>query len=55
MELVDLIKATVVLGLIAFVCYTYPVVGQAIVIGILALLWSFYAWRTVARLRQRTR
>jgi hypothetical protein len=55
MEMWDLVKATLVCGLIAFFSYTYPVVGQAIVIGLLTLLWSFYVWRTVNRLRQRTR
>ena len=55
MELVDLLKATIVCGLLAFLCYSYPVVGQVIVIAVLTVLWSVYAWRAYSRLRQRTR
>ena len=53
MNLLDLIKATVVCGLLAFFCYSYPVIGQVILISILSLVWLGYAHRTVMRLRQR--
>jgi hypothetical protein len=50
MSLVDLIKATVVCGLIAFVVYSFPVVVQGTIIGVLALLWLSYAHKTVKTL-----
>jgi hypothetical protein len=56
MNLFDLLKATIVCGLLAFFCYSYPFVGQAIIIGFLTLLWLSYAHRTVTRLlRNRSR
>jgi len=53
MTIVDLIKATVVCGAIAFLIYSYPVVGQIILIGFLSLLWLLYAHKTIANLRRR--
>ena len=53
MDLLDLLKATVVCGALAYLCYTIPVVGQAMVIGLLALLWLGYAHGTILRLRRR--
>src|SRR6266849_8071626 len=38
MSVFDLIKATVVCGLTAFVVYTFPVMGQISMIGLLGLL-----------------
>ena len=49
MDLVDLIKATVLCGIIAFLCYSFPVVGQAMVIGFLGLIWLGYLRTTVVR------
>ena len=53
MTIFDLIKATVVCGLIAFFIYSYPVVGQIVLIGFLSLLWLLYAHKTIAHLRRR--
>jgi hypothetical protein len=44
MSVRDLIKATVVCGLSAFFVYSYPVVGQVLLIGGLSLLWLSYAY-----------
>jgi hypothetical protein len=49
----DLIKATVACGLIAFLFYSYPVLGQILVIGVLSLLWLSYARKTILSLRHR--
>ena len=48
----DLIKATIFCGLTAFFVYSYPVVGQVVIIGVLSLLWLSYAHRTIANLRR---
>jgi hypothetical protein len=53
MTIFDLIKATVVCGLIAFLIYSYPVLGQIVLIGFLSLLWLAYAHKTIANLRRR--
>ena len=47
MSVMDLLKATVFCGLAAFVCYSYPVIGQVVIIGFLSLLWLSYAHRTI--------
>lgn len=49
----DLIKATVTCGGIAFIIYSFPVVSQVVIIGLLTLLWLSYAHRTLAKLRRR--
>ncbi len=53
MSIFDLIKATVVCGAIAFLIYSYPVLGQIVLIGFLSLLWLLYAHQTIANLRRR--
>ena len=53
MSVFDLIKATVVCGVIAFLIYSYPVIGQIVLIGFLSLLWLLYAHRTIAYLRRK--
>ena len=53
MTIFDLLKATVVCGVIAFLIYSYPVVGQVVLIGFLSLLWLLYAHKTLAALRRR--
>jgi uncharacterized membrane protein YesL len=53
MSILDLIKATVVCGAIAFLIYSFPVVGQVLLIGFLSLLWLSYARKTIASLRRR--
>ncbi len=49
----DLAKATVVCGSLSYLTYSYAVLGQAAVIGVLGLLWLFYARETVEYLRRR--
>jgi hypothetical protein len=53
MNLLDLIKATIICGLLAFLIYSYPVLGQVVIIGFLSLLWLAYAHRTIASLLRR--
>jgi len=53
MNMFDLIKATILFGVSAFLIYSFPVVGQVLVIGLLTLLWLSYAHRTFAHLRRR--
>jgi uncharacterized membrane protein YesL len=53
MTILDLIKATIICGLIAFLIYSFPVVGQIVLIGFLSLLWLAYAHKTIAYLRRR--
>ncbi len=53
MSLMDLAKATVVCGAVAFVIYSYPVIGQIVVIAFLSLLWLLYAHRTLQTMRRR--
>ncbi len=52
MSLLDLAKATVVCGAVAFLFYSYPVVGQILAITFLSLLWLSYARKTVINLRR---
>jgi hypothetical protein len=53
MSLVDLIKATIVCGGVAFLFYSFPVLGQIVAITLLSLLWLSYARKTVIRSRSR--
>jgi uncharacterized membrane protein YesL len=53
MSLLDLIKATVVCGGVAFLFYSFPILGQIITITILTLLWLSYARKTLIRIRSR--
>jgi uncharacterized membrane protein YesL len=53
MNVFGLIKTTVVCALIAFFVYTIPVIGQIVIIGILALLWISCAHQTLRRVRQK--
>jgi hypothetical protein len=48
----DLIKATIVCGVGAFLVYSYPVVGQVVIIGGLSLLWLSYAFNTIRTARR---
>ncbi len=49
MSFIDLTKATVICGGIAFLIYTFPVVAQVLIISLLSLLWLSYAHKTVVR------
>jgi hypothetical protein len=53
MNLLDLLKATVICGLLAFVVYCVPQVSQVVIIALLALLWLSYAHRTLSKLLRR--
>ncbi len=53
MTLVDLIKATVACGGVAFLAYSFPVLSQALIIGALSILWLSYAWKVVATAKSR--
>ncbi len=53
MNLLDLLKATVVCGLLAFLVYDNPVLGQVVIIAVLSLLWLGYAHRTLTNFRRR--
>jgi hypothetical protein len=53
MKMSDLIKATITCGLVAYLVYSFPVVGQVLIIAFLSLLWLSYLHRTVLRLRSR--
>ncbi len=53
MTILDLVKATLVCGGLAFLIYDFPVLGQIVLIGFLSLLWMLYARKTVQNLRRR--
>ncbi|SPE52467.1 hypothetical protein SBV1_1530013 [Verrucomicrobia bacterium] len=53
MTILDLTKATVICGGIAFLIYSYPTVGQVLLIAFLSLLWLCYAHSTITSLRRR--
>ncbi len=53
MNVLDLIKATIACGLSAFLVYSVPQVGQALIIGLLSLLWLSYAHRTLTTIRRK--
>jgi len=53
MNVLDLIKATLACGISAFLIYSFPVIGQIVIIALLTLLWLSYAHRTLAYLRRR--
>jgi hypothetical protein len=53
MSILDLIKATITCGLIAFLIYSFPLLGQVLLIGFLALLWLGYARKTLGYLRRK--
>ena len=53
MTVFDLAKATLVCGGLAFVIYNYPLLGQIVLIGFLALLWMLYLRQTLQNLRRR--
>ena len=47
MSFVDLIKATVICGGVAFLIYSFPMLAQGLIIVGLTLLWLSYARKTV--------
>ena len=52
MTILDLAKATLACGGLAFLIYNYPVVGQVLLIAGLSLLWLGYFRQTLLRLRR---
>jgi uncharacterized membrane protein YesL len=53
MSVSDLIKATVVCGAIAYLVYSYPILGQIVIIGLLSLMWFSCAHQTLRTLRRK--
>jgi len=53
MNVFDLIKATIVCGSIAFLVYSFPIIGQTVIIGFLGLAWSTYAHKLIKTLTGR--
>ncbi len=53
MNMLDLLKATIGCGLSAFLIYSFPVVSQVVIIGVLSLLWLSYAHRTLTTIRRK--
>ncbi len=53
MNVLDLIKATIACGVSAFLIYSFPIIGQVVIIAALSLLWLSYAHKTLATIRRR--
>jgi len=53
MSVLDLIKATVVCGGIAYLVYSFPVIGQIVIIGVLGVAWLTYAHKMIKTLTGR--
>lgn len=53
MSLFELIMATIICGLLAFLVYSFPVLGQIIIIGLLSLLWLSCAHQVLLTVRRR--
>ena len=53
MSILDLIKATIVCGSVAFLVYTFPIIGQIVIIGLLGLAWLTYAHKMIKSLTRR--
>ncbi len=53
MNALDLTKATVVCGTLAFLVYSFPVISQGLIIGILCVAWLSYAHKTIKTLAGR--
>jgi hypothetical protein len=51
MNVFDLIKATIFCGGVAFLFYSFPVLGQVLVISLLSVLWLSYARKTILTIR----
>jgi hypothetical protein len=47
MNALDLTKATLACGTMAFLVYSFPVIGQVVIIGGLTLVWLSYAYKTL--------
>ncbi|HVV72334.1 MAG TPA: hypothetical protein VHI52_12690 [Verrucomicrobiae bacterium] len=52
MNVLDLTKATVVCGGLAFLIYSFPLISQVMFIGLLSLAWLLYVHRTITSMRR---
>ena len=53
MTILDLLKATFICGAFAYLIYSFPLLGQIVLISLLGLLWLSYARKTIADLLRR--
>jgi hypothetical protein len=53
MTILDLLKATLICGGFAYLIYSFPLLGQIVLIGFLGLLWLAYARKTLSNLLRR--
>ena len=53
MNAFDLTKATVVCGSIAFLVYSFPVISQSLIIGLLGVMWLSYAYKMMKSILNR--
>ena len=53
MNVVDLTKATVICGGVAYLFVNYPILGQVSVAVVMSVLWLSYAYKTVATFRRK--
>lgn len=53
MTVADLVKSTLLCGIVAYFVYSYPVLGQIAIIGLLFLLWLSCAAQVVGRFKRR--
>ena len=53
MTIIDLMKATLICGALAYLIYSFPLLGQIVLISLLSLLWLSYARKTIASLLRR--
>ena len=47
MNVFDLAKAMVVCGGVSFLVYTFPVISQSVIIGLLTVVWVSYARKLI--------
>lgn len=52
MNVSDLIKATILCGGLAFLVYSFPLLSQIVIIGLLSLLWLSCALQTIQTARR---
>jgi len=50
MNLLDLAKATVVCGGLAFLIYSFPLISQLGLISVLSFMWLVYAYKAISGL-----
>ena len=53
MSLLDLAKATILCGAVAFLFYSFPILGQILAIAFLSVLWLSYLRKTIQNLQRR--